>query len=72
MPEIIFIETRSVYVLQDIDPSSVDNIQKVKMNPYLNLSGRGVLVGMIDSGINYLNQEFIIEDDISRNFKIWD
>lgn len=29
VPAIIFIETRSVYVLQDIDPSSVDNIQKV-------------------------------------------
>lgn len=42
------------------------------MNPYLNLSGRGVLVGMIDSGIDYLNQEFMREDDTSRIVKIWD
>ncbi|WP_341480518.1 MULTISPECIES: S8 family serine peptidase [Clostridium] len=72
VPAIIFIEARSIYVLQDIDPSISDNIQKVKINPYLNLSGRGVIVGMIDSGINYLNQEFIREDDTSRIIKIWD
>ena len=72
VPAIIFIEARSIYVLQDIDTSISDNIQKVKINPYLNLSGRGVIVGMIDSGINYLNQEFIREDDTSRIVKIWD
>ena len=72
VPAIIFIEARSIYVLQDIDTSISDNIQKVKINPYLNLSGRGVIVGMIDSGINYLNQEFIREDDTSRIIKIWD
>lgn len=72
VPAIIFIEARSIYVLQDIDPSNIDQIQNVKMNPYLNLSGKGVLVGMIDSGINYLNQEFIREDDTSRVLKIWD
>ena len=72
VPEIIFVEARSVYTLQDIDPSNVDNINSVKINPYLNLTGKGILVGMIDSGINYLNEEFIREDDTSRIISIWD
>ena len=72
VPSIIFVEARSIYVLQEIDPSNADNIHKLKINPYLNLTGKGVLVGMIDSGINYLNQEFIREDDTSRILRIWD
>lgn len=72
VPAIIFIEPRSIYVLQDINPSNSDNINKVKSNPYLNLIGRNVVVGMIDTGINYLNQEFINEDGTSRVIKIWD
>ena len=72
VPSIIFVEAKSIYVLQEIDPSNADNIHKLKINPYLNLTGKGVLVGMIDSGINYLNQEFIREDDTSRILRIWD
>lgn len=72
VPSIIFIDPRSMFVLQDISPSNVDNINNVKINPYLNLTGKGVLVGMVDTGIDYLNQEFIREDDTSRIVSIWD
>jgi len=69
---ITFIEPRSKYVVQDISPSSVDNINAIKINPYLDLTGRGILVGMIDTGIDYLNEEFIREDDTSKIASIWD
>lgn len=72
VPSIVFIEPRGIYVLQDISPLNVDNINEMKINPYLDLTGRGVLVGMIDTGIDYLNQEFIREDDTSRIIRIWD
>lgn len=72
VPSIIFIDPRSMYVLQDISPSSVDNINNVKINPYLNLTGRGVLIGMVDTGIDYLNEEFTREDGTSRVVSIWD
>lgn len=72
VPAIIFIESRSIYVLQDINPSNSDNIQAIKNNSYLNLTGKGVLVGLIDTGINYLNEEFIREDGTSRVISIWD
>ena len=72
VPAIIYIEVRSPYVLQDISPESIDEISSIKVNPYLNLDGTGVLVGMIDTGIDYLNPEFIREDGTSRIEVIWD
>lgn len=72
VPAITFIDPRSKYVLQDISPSSVDNISAIKVNPYLDLTGRGVLIGMVDTGIDYLNEEFIKEDDTSKVVSIWD
>lgn len=72
VPSIIFVEALSLYSLQNTSPNDIDNIQKIKINPYLNLNGKGVVVGIIDSGINYLNKEFMREDDTSRIISIWD
>ena len=72
VPSITYIDVRSMNVLQDISPSFVDNINNIKINPYLNLTGRGVVVGIIDTGIDYLNPEFIRPDDKSRILRIWD
>lgn len=72
VPSITYIDLRSMNVLQDISPSYVDNINNIKINPYLNLTGRGVVVGIIDTGIDYLNPEFIRPDDTSRILRIWD
>lgn len=72
VPEIIYVDFRATYILQNISPSNVDNINSIKINPYLNLTGRGVLVGIVDTGIDYLNQEFMREDDTSRILSIWD
>lgn len=71
-PSIVYIDIRSMNVLQDISPSYVDNINNIKINPYLNLTGKDVVVGIIDTGIDYLNKEFIRPDDVSRILKIWD
>lgn len=72
VPSITFISPRSVFLLQDIPPSSIDSISTIKINPYLNLTGNDVIVGMIDTGIDYLNKEFIREDNSSRILNIWD
>lgn len=72
VPSIKFIDPRCKFVLQDISPDSVGNINAIKINPYLDLTGKGVLVGMVDTGIDYLNEEFIREDDTSRILSIWD
>ena len=72
VPSIKYIDFRPKYVLQNISPSSVDNISAIKINPYLDLTGKGVLVGTIDTGIDYMNEEFIREDGTSRVVSIWD
>jgi len=72
VPTIIFVDFRNIFVLQDISPSSTDNIASIKINPYLNLTGRGVIIGIVDTGIDYLNQEFMREDGTSRVLNIWD
>ncbi|EJT6476453.1 S8 family peptidase [Clostridium perfringens] len=60
------------YVLQEVSPQETDNISTIVNNPYLELDGNGVIVGIVDTGIDYLNKEFMREDDTSRILTIWD
>ncbi|WP_250277306.1 S8 family peptidase [[Clostridium] colinum] len=46
-------------------------IEQVREMPY-NLSGKGTLIGIIDSGINYLHKDFRNEDGTTRIEYIWD
>ena len=50
--------------------SQASCITPVHTNPY-NLTGKGVLVGIIDSGIYYAHPAFI-QDGVSRIFYLWD
>lgn len=72
VPQIAYVDFRYMYVLSDISPSYVDNINNIKINQYLNLTGKGVIVGIIDTGIDYVNEEFIKEDGTSKIIDIWD
>ncbi|MDD6769352.1 S8 family peptidase [Inconstantimicrobium porci] len=72
VPAIIFVNFRNKYVLQDTSVTDVSNIQPIKINPYLNLTGRGVIIGIVDTGIDYTNKEFLREDNTSRIEVIWD
>ena len=47
------------YVLQEVSPQETDNISTIVNNPYLGLDGSGVIVGIVDTGIDYLNKEFM-------------
>lgn len=47
-------------------------ITYVQNQPYLNLRGNGVIVAVIDTGINYRNDSFIYEDGTSKILYIWD
>lgn len=72
IPSVIFIKFRTMNVLQQISYLDASNISNIKINPYLSLNGRGVLVGIVDTGIDYLNKEFIKEDDTTRIVSLWD
>lgn len=41
-------------------------------NPYISVKGEGVLIAIIDSGIDYLHPDFINEDNTSKIVSIWD
>lgn len=47
-------------------------ITMVQNQPYLNLRGRGILVAVIDTGIDYKNDAFIYEDGTTKIRYIWD
>ncbi|MGN1033196.1 MAG: S8 family serine peptidase, partial [Intestinibacter sp.] len=53
-------------VLQTLDISYTGNAL------YSNLTGEGVVIALIDSGIDYLNQDFINEDGSSKILYLWD
>lgn len=57
-----------------LDTTSVESagVLKVRRQPYLNLYGRGVLIGFVDTGIDYQNPLFLNEDGTTRIFSIWD
>lgn len=40
--------------------------------PPLSLDGRGILVGIVDSGIDYRHPDFIKEDGTTRILRLWD
>ena len=47
-------------------------ITQVQEQPYLNLRGRGVLIGIIDTGIDYTKKAFKYPDGNSKIRYIWD
>lgn len=69
---IVDLDLQPVMTLSDISPVEASGAPTFNNNPYLRLNGRGVLVGIIDTGIDYLSEEFQREDGTSRVFRIWD
>lgn len=58
-------------------PTSTISIEKsgigsVQRNPFLNLLGRGILIGIIDTGIDYPHEAFLHNDNTTKILSIWD
>lgn len=66
------LEGNIIYSLSSVSPLEVSNINKYHNNSYLNLNGEGVIVGLIDTGIDYLLSEFMKENGKTRILNIWD
>ena len=47
-------------------------ITQVLGQPFLDLSGRGVIVGIVDTGIDYRQKAFQFEDGTSKILNLWD
>ena len=59
-------QTSSAPVLEEMGIAGLDRL------PYLDLSGRGVIIGFIDTGIDYTHPVFKNPDGTSRITAIWD
>lgn len=69
---IVFIELGGIYTLSNETPIEASNAQTFHKSSYLQLRGKDVIVGIIDTGIDYLNQEFMKNDGKTRILNIWD
>lgn len=58
--------------LLDETALEVSGITKMQNLPGLSLKGNGVLIGFIDTGIDYENNLFRFSDGSSRIYRIWD
>lgn len=77
VPEINYVNYRytvfpKCYGLMDTTALEASNILTVRNQPVLNLRGEGVIVGIIDTGIDYLNNIFKNSDGTTRILSIWD
>ncbi len=66
------IEPPNDFILTQLSPLETSNIVHISEDNPIDLTGTGVIVGTIDTGIDYLNPEFTREDDTSRILSIWD
>lgn len=55
-----------------ISASYASGVSYVNKNPYITASGKNVLIGIIDSGIDYLHPDFINNDNTTKIVSIWD
>lgn len=62
----------TLYTLLDTTSMEASGILQVFNQPSLNLKGEGVLIGFIDTGIDYQNSLFLNADGSSRILGIWD
>lgn len=62
----------NLYSLLDTVNLEVSGITTVQNQPALNLKGRGILIGFIDTGIDYTHPAFRRSDGSSRIYGLWD
>ena len=70
-PQIIYIERPRRLFFEDL-PSIRSSCITAVQEPPLSLTGKGVLVSVIDSGIDYMHPDFQNEDGSTRILALWD
>ncbi len=62
----------SLYTLQENADLEASNIIRIQEQPILQLRGEGVIMGVVDTGIDYTNHCFRNPDGTTRILEIWD
>lgn len=61
-----------LFSLMDSTSLDVSGILSIQNQPSLSLKGQGVLIGIVDTGIDYINPLFLDEGGNTRILSIWD
>ena len=72
IPEVEYIEKPKRLFFQIANGKRVSCINEVQDTRFLDLRGQGVLVAIIDSGIDYANEDFRNADGTTRIRALWD
>ncbi len=62
----------ALYGLLDTASMEASGILSIHRNPYLNFRGSGVMIGIVDTGIDYRHPAFTYEDQTTKIVSIWD
>jgi subtilisin family serine protease len=68
----IYLEKNQPYTLSIISPSEASNINVFHISEAIKLTGKDTIIGFLDTGIDYLNEEFMTADKRTRILEIWD
>lgn len=63
---------KRLYGLADIVAAEELGVLRLRRQPYLNLTGRGIIFGIADTGIDYTHPVFRFPDGKTRILAIWD
>lgn len=69
---IVYAATPDIFTLEQISPIEASKANFLQLDLPLKLTGNGVDVAIIDTGIDYLNPEFMKENGETRIEYIWD
>jgi len=69
---IVYAATTDIFTLEQISPIEASKANFLQLDLPLKLTGKGVNVAIIDTGIDYLNAEFMKENGETRIEYIWD
>ena len=69
---VVYVKPVEIYTLQEISPIEASGVRFLQVDLPLNLTGKGVDVAIIDSGIDYLSDEFMNSNGETRIECIWD
>lgn len=70
-PQVEFIEKPKALVLDEMEGIRASCMNPVKLPP-LSLTGKGIVIAVIDSGIDYTHPDFRKEDGTTRIIEMWD
>ncbi|PXV89075.1 subtilase family protein [Lachnotalea glycerini] len=62
----------TLYTLESTISLEKSGIQQIQLNPNFNLYGHGVLIGIVDTGIDYQHEAFLGRDGTTKIVSIWD